>query len=60
MRYSVNVGAVWGQMPTGGGQKSLNEIMAATNVPGMSKKNNNIYKNCSITGKYFSRGDNIG
>lgn len=37
-RYCVNVGAVWGQMATGGGQKPLNEIMAAINVPGISKK----------------------
>lgn len=36
-RYSVNVGAVWGQMATGGGQRSFNEIMASINVPGISK-----------------------
>ena len=37
-RYSINVGAVWGQMATGGGHKPLNETMAAINVPGISKK----------------------
>lgn len=37
-RYGVNVGAVWGQMATGGGQKCLNETMASINVPGMTKK----------------------
>ena len=37
-RYSVNVGAVWGQMATGGGHRPLNEIMATINVPGLSKK----------------------
>ncbi len=37
-RYSVNVGAVWGQMSTGGGQKPLNELMATMNVPGINKK----------------------
>ena len=31
------MGAVWGQMATGGGQRSLNEFMASINVPGMSK-----------------------
>ena len=36
-RYSVNVGAVWGQMATGGGQRNLNEFMASINAPGMSK-----------------------
>ena len=49
-------------MSTGGGQKSLNEIMAAMNVPGISKKN--IHKdrksNWNIMGKYFSRGDKAG
>ena len=33
-RYSINVGAVWGQMSTGEGQ---NEIMVAMNIPGRSK-----------------------
>ena len=37
-RYSINVGAVWGQMATGGGHKPLNERMAAINVPGIIKK----------------------
>ena len=36
-RYSVNVGAVWGQMATGGGQRKLNEMMASIGIPGMSK-----------------------
>ena len=36
-RYSVNVGAVWGQMATGGGQRNFNELMASINVPGISK-----------------------
>ena len=36
-RYSVNVGAVWGQMATGGGQSNLNEFLASINVPGLSK-----------------------
>jgi hypothetical protein len=36
-RYSVNVGAVWGQMATGGGQRKLNEVLASINVPGISK-----------------------
>ena len=36
-RYSVNVGAVWGQMVTGGGQRKLNEMMASIGIPGMSK-----------------------
>lgn len=36
-RYSVNVGAVWGQMATGGGQRNLNELLASINVPGISK-----------------------
>ena len=36
-RYSVNVGAVWGQMATGGGQRKLNEMMASIGFPGMSK-----------------------
>ena len=31
-RYSVNVGAVWGQMSIGGGQKRLNETLATLNV----------------------------
>ena len=35
-RYSVNVGAVWGQMSIGGGggQKRLNETLATLNVCG--------------------------
>ena len=37
-RYSVNVGAVWGQMSIGGGHKPLNELLATMNVPGISKK----------------------
>ncbi len=36
-RYSVNVGAVWGQMATGGGQRALSEHLASFNVPCMSK-----------------------
>ena len=36
-RYSVNVGAVWGQMATGGGQRKLNEMMASIGIPSMSK-----------------------
>ena len=36
-RYSVNVGAVWGQMATGGEQRKLNEMMASMGIPGMSK-----------------------
>lgn len=36
-RYSANVGAVWGQLATGGGHRALNEQLAALNVPGMSK-----------------------
>ena len=36
-RYAVNVGAVLGQMATGGGHSRLNETAAALNVPGMSK-----------------------
>ena len=39
-RGCVNVGAVWGQMPSGGGQRALNEVMSTINVPGMSKKKN--------------------
>ena len=56
MRYSFNVGAVWGQMSTGGGQKSLNEIMAAMNVHGPDSKNF-FYKdrksNCRHQGEIF-------
>ncbi len=37
-RYAVNVGAVLGQMATGGGHSRLNETTAALNIPGMSKK----------------------
>ena len=37
-RYSVNVGAVWGQMATGGGQSGLNELLSSVNVPCMTKK----------------------
>ena len=33
-RYSVNVGAVWGQMATGRGERALNEALASINVPG--------------------------
>ena len=35
-RYSVDVGAVWGQMSSGGGQRALNEVMSTINVPGIS------------------------
>ena len=37
-RYAVNVGAVLGQMATGGGHARLNETAAALDMPGMSKK----------------------
>lgn len=36
-RYSVNAGAVWGQMVTGGGHQPLSEILASVNVPCMTK-----------------------
>ena len=36
-RYAVNVGAVLGQMATGGGHSRLNETAAVLNLPGMSK-----------------------
>ena len=36
IRYSVNVGAVWGQMSTGWGQKHLNEVLAAIIFPSMT------------------------
>ena len=36
-RYAVNIGAVLGQMATGGGHSKLNETAAALNLPGMSK-----------------------
>ena len=36
-RYAVNVGAVLGQMATGGGHSKLNETAAALDLPGMSK-----------------------
>ena len=42
-----------------GVRNHLNEIMAAMNVPRMSKKNYKDRKsNWNIMGKYFSRGDN--
>ena len=37
-RYAVNLGAVWGQMATGGGPSNLNEIAAAMDLPGMHTK----------------------
>ena len=37
-RYAVNVGAVWGQVATGGGPSHLNEITAAMDIPGMHTK----------------------
>ena len=36
-RYGVNVGAVWGQTATSGGQRKLNEMMASICIPGISK-----------------------
>ena len=36
-RYAVNVGAVLGQMITGGGHSRLSETAAALDLPGMSK-----------------------
>lgn len=36
-RYAVNVGAVLGQMATGGGHARLNETAAMLDIPGMSK-----------------------
>ena len=36
-RWTVNVGAVWGQMATGGGSACLNESLALVEVPGISK-----------------------
>ncbi len=36
-RWGVNVGAVWGQMATGGGAARLNETFAAVEVPALSK-----------------------
>ncbi len=36
-RWTVNVGAVWGQMATGGGAARLNETTATMEVPGLSK-----------------------
>ena len=36
-RWAVNVGAVWGQMATGGGSACLNESLATVEVPGISK-----------------------
>ena len=36
-RHSVNVGAVWGQLAVGGGQKSLNELLSTIGVPCMTK-----------------------
>ncbi len=38
MKWEVNVGAVMGQMSTGGGHDRLNETLAIMDVPGMSKK----------------------
>ncbi len=35
-RWTVNVGAVWGQMATRGGAARLNETMATMEVPGLS------------------------
>lgn len=35
-RYAVNIGAVWGQMATGGGHSNFNETVAALDVPGMA------------------------
>lgn len=37
-RYAVNIGAVWGQMATGGGHSTLSETAAALELPSMSKK----------------------
>ena len=37
-RYAVNIGAVWGQLVTGGGHSSLNEAAAALDLPGMLHK----------------------
>ena len=37
-RYVVNLGAVWGQMVTGGGPSKLNEIAATLDMPGMHRK----------------------
>lgn len=36
-RYAVNVGAVWGEIATGGGHRTLNGLMASMDIPCMSK-----------------------
>ena len=36
-RHEINVRAVWGQMATGGGAATLNEVMATMGSPGMSQ-----------------------
>ena len=36
-KWTVNVGAVWGQMATGGGSARLNESLAIMEVPGLPK-----------------------
>ena len=37
-RYAVNIGAVWGQMATGGGHSTLSETSAVLEIPTMAKK----------------------
>lgn len=37
-RYAVNLGAVWGQMATGGGPSNPNETAAAVDLPGIPAK----------------------
>ena len=37
-RYTVNIGAVWGQISTGGGHANLNEAAVALDLPGMASK----------------------
>ena len=37
-RWAVNVGAVWGQLVTGGGSAHLKELMAYMDVPSLSKQ----------------------
>lgn len=38
-RWECNLGAVWGQMSTGGGYSKLNETMSVLGVPVMSSRN---------------------
>ena len=54
-RWTVNVGALWGQMAAGGGSARLNESLAIDEVPGISKSVMSTVQDTVSWGPYMTK-----